>query len=300
MLDPTARAVWRTQFQSMHGPPVDDGTRWSRTLVAETDGIVGVATAATNRVHPGRYTAAVEVAGPWRRRGVGSALVAELQRTVPDPRPLATKVGADDIPARGFAASLGAVVYQRCPGAIVDPTSPEVAAWIAAQEAEPEIAVMSLDHLSATELGAAFTTQYLWVHAPSSPVGDIEALHSAVEEMTGAMDTELSTGSWRAGRLEAAVFVFGPDGDGPVELVAETMTRDAPNGESSLAAAVARSLQAAAFRGITAVEFDGHVDDPHLAPLVESLPTTAASPLLLLEISGGGTAGASRGQDAGC
>lgn len=83
-------------------------------------------------------------------------------------------------------------------------------------------------------------------------------------------------------RLAALVLAFAA-GNHRLEVVTETQSRHEPHGHPLLAAAFARTLQAAAATGVTALELDGHVTDPHLHPLLQTVPIIATNPLLLVE-----------------
>ncbi len=83
---------------------------WRRCLVAEADGVViGVATAAPSRHHPGSVPVGVLVEPARRRRGVGTALLAAVRQAIDEfnPPPLWTTVDGRDPAAVGFAAAHG-------------------------------------------------------------------------------------------------------------------------------------------------------------------------------------------------
>lgn len=182
-----------------------------------------------------------------------------------------------------FARALGGRTYQRVPGITVDPRSSAVEAWCRRHETSSSAHVADLGSAPDADLVDAFVTLYLWVHQRWAPVGDRHALHSVAESLMGDLDRDLGSGAWVDGRLAAIVLVFTDD-DGTSEIVAETLVPDEPGGIELLAATVARTLSAAAKRRIAAVSFDGHDDDPHLAPVVAALPATASEPLHLVEL----------------
>lgn len=277
LLDADADPLWVAQGHALHGPDVDGvgpgGVRRRRTLVAHlgTD-LVGAATVATNAIHAGRLSCAVEVAAPHRRRGIGRALLAAVR---PQPLPLAGKVRPGSA-AHAFVAAAGGSAYQHCPGVQADAQDPALRRWCAAAPAG------QLGPLAGA-LAEAWVEQYLWVHEDWSPVSSTAALRDLADGPVGEIDPELSTGAWVDGRLAATVWAFSDGADGLV-VVAETQRRDEPGGTRLLTAALARSLTRAAAAGRRTVEFDGHDTDPHLAPLLATLPRTGANPLLLVEL----------------
>lgn len=99
-----------SQFRPQQGPPTADPFRIS--IVARGDsGPIGIATAYESRWHPRRLWVSVEVASPYRRQGVGSALL-DAVRTASDGRPLRGKIVAGGA-AAGFGAAHSFRVIQR-------------------------------------------------------------------------------------------------------------------------------------------------------------------------------------------
>ncbi|APU14596.1 MULTISPECIES: GNAT family N-acetyltransferase [Actinoalloteichus] len=98
--------LW-AQGRALIGPP-RGGEHWRRTLVAEVDGMVaGVGALLSPRFHPRRLWAYVEVPAPFRRRGIGAALVTALRDlAAADGRPLRAKV-RPGTPSAAFASVLG-------------------------------------------------------------------------------------------------------------------------------------------------------------------------------------------------
>ncbi|PWJ48810.1 hypothetical protein SAMN06264364_12812 [Quadrisphaera granulorum] len=201
----------------------------------------------------------------------------------------------------GFLEATGGGVRQRCPGQVIDAADPKVLAWVdvysglAQTEDPPELVVDSLEALDSDQVAAAFVEQYLWVHAPWAPVSP-GAPRRALAEVAAAtvadVDRACSSGVWWDGRLAATVLVFAAD-DG-WEAVAETVVPDVTavgvpghlTGVALLRRALARSFAEIAQRsaGPSAhVEFDGHVDDPHLQPALDGVPLAAVRPLLLVQ-----------------
>ncbi len=132
-------------------------------------------------------------------------------------------------------------------------------------------------------MATVFTQQYIWVHQDWSPVGSGSALLEVAAEEMAAVDPEISTVGWSGDRCAAVVWVFRVD-DVALEVVAETVRRNESGGIAGLRAAVARTLGVAASAGISRLEFDGHLTDPHLAPILRQLPVSETNPLDLVEI----------------
>lgn len=106
---------------------------------------------------------------------------------------------------------------------------------------------------------------YEWIHACWSPVapGFAVVLRQGVEDDLDLDATSVAVDD--AGRIRAAALAYR-DTVPPV-VTAETVERDAPRGERLVEACIRATLDAFAERGITEVEFDGHVSDPHFLPV---------------------------------
>lgn len=281
LLAADADQLWATQGRALHGPD-RPAPRWRRTWIAcRGRQVVGAATLASNRIHPGRYSCAVEVAPAHRRTGIGRQLLETVRAQRPEPRPLAGKVYADDPAATALAAGGGATVYQRCPCPRLDLRNAEVRRWCTTRESQYE--VTRPEAASHDQLVAAFAQQYTWVHEPWSPVGPPAALAEVATALVAEADLTQGAVAWAGGQPAALVLAFR-EPDSTVDLVAETVRADQPDGHGLLTAAVARALRRAYDDGVTTVTFDGHDTDPHLAPLVRDLPATTTRPLLLMEL----------------
>jgi GNAT superfamily N-acetyltransferase len=91
----------RALHDGSHGPPLETPRR--QTLIAELDGgAVGVGTILESLRHPQHTWFGLEVPPAFRRRGIGTAILAELRRATE--RPLAT---------RGLFAEQGAIGFLR-------------------------------------------------------------------------------------------------------------------------------------------------------------------------------------------
>jgi GNAT superfamily N-acetyltransferase len=265
-----------------HGPP-RDGDRWRRTLVADLDGqVVGAATAARHRLHPGRHAFAVQVAPTHRRRGIGRNLVDHLRQVTPDGLPLTAKMLAADPAANGLLGAVGGRVFQSCPSPRPDPTSTAVRDWSAAQPAPAGVSVLSMADLSAAARVDAWVDMYLWVHEAWAPA-DPDVLREMSPAVVAGTDPALSVYATRDGEPCATAWAI-PEPDGTVIVATETTHRDEPDAVSVLAATLAACLRNLAAAGITDVLIDGHDSDPHLVPVIATMPPCPRTPLLLVEV----------------
>ena len=282
LLSADADPLWRGQFHALHGPD-RDGTDWRRTRIAvdDRDKMIGCASIVHNRLHPARFPCAIEVTPTWRRRGIGTTLLEAVKELRGDvSRPLSTKARASDATATAFLTGQGGVVYQSCSAAVIDAGDLSVQRWANAQSAT---GCTDLAHLSSEQLSTAFSTQYLWTHRSWSPVGDRAALAAAATAEMVDLDRALSAAAWHDGRLTAVVFAFRTPTQ--IEVVAETLDEAEPDGERLLAQAIAFMLRAVRRQTRSPlVAVDGHVTDPHLQPVLGSIPTLTANPLHLIEV----------------
>lgn len=279
LLDEDVDPLWVSQFHNLHGQD-EDGSRWRRTLVAidHSDHVVGCASIAVNQMHSSRFPCAIDVAPNCRRRGVGGALLTAIKRQRPYVAPLSTKVRPLNVAAQSFIAHAGGTVYQRCPGAVIDPADTCVARWAHSQATNR---CASFSGQSAEALTSAFAEQYRWVHQRWSPVKDSAVLRKMAAEEIADIDPAVSAGTWSDGRLVAAAFAF-PAASG-FEVVAETIVEDHPQGVALLGEAIAAVVRAAGRQG-GLLQFDGHISDPHLHPVISTLPWSHSEPLDLIEV----------------
>jgi GNAT superfamily N-acetyltransferase len=280
LLDADSDPLWAMQGHRLHGS-ARDGQRWRRTLVACDQGrVIGAGTLVRNSVHGGSYPCAVEVAADRRRKGVATALIRALRDLRPQPLPLSGKVRERDRAAWPFGQAMGCQVYQRCPCPRLDPAA--AAAWCL-QNLAGTARLTSMSELPAAQAAQLFQEQYRWVHERWSPVTSTEWLSKVAAATVAEANLAASSCCWQADGVTAAVFAF-IEPDGSASLVAETQHREEVAGTALLSAAVARSLTVLAEQGCRTVEFDGHDDDPHLAPIVAQLPVTTTNPLLLVRL----------------
>lgn len=236
--------------------------------------IVGYVSTWLATVHRTRRFIDVEVAPDSRGRRIGTRLVERIQQR--SDRPLATKAieGSD---ATAFIRSLGGSLYASCPplelprrhfGKVIDALGDhrDVIPASALSPGEPE-------HL--------WLQFYRWVHQDWSPVDDSQEAREALIQEAAELDLDRSSVALVDGQPAAVAFVF--DDDPAPTVCAETLTRDAPDGDEALARAVCRVVADARENGVRKLAFDGHEQDPHFGPLAARLPMEG-SRLLLLEI----------------
>jgi GNAT superfamily N-acetyltransferase len=277
LVDDGMDPLYVTQAHRMHGES-RDGERWRRTLVA-TDGdrTIGAVTAIRSRLHPGHYMLAVEVARDRRREGIGTALVDAIRPLRPEPYAFMAKLRPEDPAASALQARLGGWPFQTCPCPVVEPST--VRSWCAAQPDPVGVTFAPLARLSEPERVDAWVEFYLWVHESWLPANP-GVLREITPEIIADVDAARSVVAFREGRPAAVAWLF-PEPNGPDTFVAETVHRDEPDGVPLLAATIAHCLSGAS----APVEFDGHNSDPHLAPVVATLPAAVPRhPLHLVEI----------------
>jgi ribosomal protein S18 acetylase RimI-like enzyme len=283
LVDADTDPLYAAQSHGLHGVAAD-GPDWSRTLIAEVDGrLVGAVTAARNQIHPGRYIVAVEVATEYRRSGIARSLLHEIGELRPERVPFAAKLRPSDPAAMALLRSLGGRIYQRCPGLRPDPASADIARWCRAQRPPDGVDLMALADLSDAQRAELWVQQYLWVHEEWSPAA-AEPLRELAPEIAAEADPHASVVIMSEGVPDSITWAF-PEADGSVTIVSETIRRDTPDGMAKVAAGLAHCLQHLATTSTAAVELDGHLSDPHLSEVVESLPAVPANPLLLVEFT---------------
>lgn len=283
MLDTDLDPIWIAQAQKLHGPELDfPEVRRSRIAMCD-GGIAGIGTIAGNPIHPGRYSSAIEVHPAFRRRHIGSLLLTTLLDLRLEPIPLATKISAFNAVAMAYARNRNGTNYQTCPGISIDLSLPSVHNWIDVKLAVSSADIRPVAGIDQTRIVESFVDQYLWVHEGWSPVGSIDALRRTATSICQEADPALSSILEQDGQIAVGVHVFRVGET--AEIVAETTRQKLPGGRDLLELSIATSLRACSLAGIRSVEFDGHVTDPHLYPILESLPDHRPNPLFLVEFS---------------
>lgn len=220
----------------------------------------------SNPVHPTRDM--VILTDPWT-----SAEVTDAARN--SPRPLSARaIPGTEKHAKLLAA--GATVYQQCPPLEVDAATPEISRWCDEHAVLP---VRPLD--DGVDLLETWTTWYEVIHRGWSPTAPRDQLLGSFAFVVPEIDASHSVGCWVDDELVAAAFVFSDDL--PPEIVTEALLPDHPQAREAVGSCMAAVLRGAA--GV--VRFDGHVTDPHFAPLWASVPGVYVGdddPMDLLEI----------------
>ena len=208
----------------------------------------------TSRVHDDRYWVDIVVAPDHRRRGVGSAMFGHLCTLRHDDRALTARGFVGD-PALQFADVLGARTVQ-----VVPPSHIEVAHRV---RLRPWPGVVHGTDVAMSYLAAANATTYQWTHANWAPVapGFAQALS---EDLLADLDrTATAVALCATGQPRAMALVYK---DSPTIITAETVHPHDRDGERVVEGCLRAALDAVASQGITHVEFDGHISDPHFFP----------------------------------
>ena len=201
----------------LHGPPLDGGGRWRRTVVASAgDRVVGAVTAARSRLHPGRLLGAVHVAPDHRRRGLARDLLGRIRKDA-GRRPLAGRVRAGDPAGRGLLAALGGRVYRSCPGLRPDPTSEPVRRWCARQAVPPGVRLVPMPVVDHARRVDAWVATYGWTHESWAPV-DPAVLREVAPSMLADLEPSYGVLALRDGPVVSAGFWAFPGPDGTVRV----------------------------------------------------------------------------------
>lgn len=251
--------------------------------VAEDDdgAILGVAKAFRSGLHRTRYWTTVRVVESARLSGIGRELIQELANLCTEPLPFAYRCRADD-PAVDFMRSIGGHRYQEVPGLRLDLTDAATVDWIESLPVDVDAEIVSGKNLTDDELVDAWSAMYEWTHERWSPVTSRDDVNRVfADEIRIDLRRGKSSFARRDGEVLAGVFVFDTPRTDPLDVVAETISRDVDG--AYLAACVRRSLLAAIEAGWTEVSFEGHRDDPHLTPLIQSAPSVHGTPFYLME-----------------
>jgi hypothetical protein len=264
---------------AIHGPDVDQGSRWRRTLVfVRGDRVVGAGSLLASARHPSRYFVVVLVAPAARRGGVGSALLAELVK-VGDGRPLLARVRENDDTGLGFLRARGFEVVMRSRVGVVDPNDPQGQAWISAA---PQISIET--SVSREEVALAHEEAYAAEHASWSPATE-RPLEESLRLFCGESWLPMTARAVRRhGRIVAVAGLHGPplaSSDSELFLIAGS----APGDADALRAVVAAELDLArSLRAAVSIEADDA--NPHLSQILAELPAVMEPTLLLLSTDG--------------
>lgn len=235
-----------------------DGWRDEHTrsaVLIDSDRVVAVGIIWTSRVHGDRYWVEVVVDPNRRREGLGTAMLEHLAELRHAPLAFQTR-GYVDEDRLAFADALGARTIQIVPPALID-----VGNRIALR---PHPFVRPAITVSWDQLLSANARIYEWTHASWSPVGEsfAAALSEGLEE---EIDLEATHVAIDDGAIRAMTVAYH-DSEPPI-VTAEATSPDDPDGERLVEGCVRATLDVFASRGVSAVEFDGHVSDPHFHPV---------------------------------
>lgn len=254
-------------------------------VVAEDDDgeIVGFAKCFRSGLHRSRYWATVRVKDTARLQGVGRSLLQELGKRRNEKLPFAAKMREDD-PGLEFIRRIGGRPYQVSPGMRLDLTGAATIEWL---QGLPSGSDVDAEILPGTAFGAedlveTWCDMYTWTHEEWAPVNSrADVSRVFADEVRIDLLRNKSMFARRDGEIVAGVFVFVTPRQEPLDAVAETRARDIDG--VYLAACVRESALAAVERGWKELSFDGHRDDPHLAPLLATAPRVFGTALYLME-----------------
>ena len=262
-------------ISAIHGLDLDREDRWRRTLVGVASGeVVGAGTLLGSARHPARYFVVLLVAPGFRRRGIGTALLAELV-ALGDGRPLLARVREADAAGLGFLRARGFEVLMRNHVGIVDPGDPQVRAWNAGSPA----ARLEGD-ASREELALAHEEAYAAEHASWSPTTE-RPLEESMRLFCGdSWLPETARVVRSRGRIAAVAGLYGPPlavSEDELFLIAGSATRD----DAALRAVVAAELELAHSLGAR-VSIEADEANRELAQILAELPAVMEPTLLLL------------------
>ncbi len=242
--------------------------RWrgdeTRSAVAEESGdIVAAGAVWTSRIHDTRAWLEIVVHPEHRRQGIGTALVRHLSSARARDIPFIARGYVDDAGLL-FADALGATTIQIVPPARVDLAMRAVL--------RPHARVLPLAAVPRTRVEEAHAALYRWTHESWSPV-TADFAFALNEDLWDELDVEASSVAVddRGDILALALTYLDSD---PALIVAETTARGVSEGERLVEGCIRRAMDVLARRGLTTVDFDGHVSDPHFLPALTRMQPT--------------------------
>lgn len=219
-----------------------------------------------NPFHPARDVLVLRE--PWTVRQVRAAAEA-------NGRPVASKaVPGSSGHARLLAA--GARVYQQCPPLQLKAGTDAVTRWCEAH------ATLAVRDLVGADVAGLWASWYEVIHRGWAPAAPSAILRELFTGFVSQIDARRSVACSVDGDVVAVAFVF--PGDQPPEILTEALRPEHPAARAAVASCMAATLR----QSSGTVRFDGHVTDPHFAPLWATVPGVYAGeddPLDLLEIA---------------
>jgi GNAT superfamily N-acetyltransferase len=273
------------ELTGIHGPD-RDGDRWRRTVVAELDDrAVGWGTVVLDAALRDLYFSEIEVVEDHRRRGIGTAVFAELcNRTERRPFPIFTRAMASQPVRRLFAESLGYDVMVHCPAPQAEPTTAEWRTWITAQPVPAGCRVVAVDEIDRATFNAVWYGYYQWAHEPWAPTYGPDRVAAAMPDYRSTLDADTSVLIVEATEIVAMSLVGDETWDGRTMIICETARPDQPDGARLVRVAAAQSLGRLRHRGVRLVEFEGHTTDPHTPGLFASFPPHNSDPMDIIKL----------------
>jgi GNAT superfamily N-acetyltransferase len=273
------------QLTGIHGPD-RDGDRWRRTVVAEIDDrAVGCGTVALDAVLRDVYFCEIDVAEDHRRRGIGTAVFAELcARTAERPFPIFSRAIASQPVRRLFAASLGYDVVVHCPSPQADPTAPTWRRWIERQPPPAGCRVVGPHEVDEAAFEAVLIGYFRWAHEPWGPTYGPDRLAAALRNYRSTLDPKASVLIIQDAEIAAMSLVAGEIREGRTMVICEAARPNQPGGELLVRTAAGQSLDRLRHRGIRLVEFEGHSTDPHIPGLFASFPPHDSDPMDVISL----------------
>ncbi|WEG08874.1 GNAT family N-acetyltransferase [Microbacterium horticulturae] len=229
----------------------------TRSAIAVDDS--GAAAAAgiiwTSRAHGDRYWIDMIVDPRRRRRGIGRAMLGHLAQLRARGIPFITR-GYVDSERLNFAYACGARTIQIVPPTRVRATRAEVL--------RPHRAVVAAARVPFAQVLGAHADMYEWIHRGWSPVsaGFAAVVNEGLLDDLDLDASALALDDLGHVRAIAAVYLDSE----PPAVCAETTRPDEAEGERLVEGCLHHALAVLADRGVTSVDLDGHVTDPHLMP----------------------------------
>ena len=277
------------ELQATHGPDRESPLR--RAVIAEWDGeVAGAACVTGSNHHPSRHTLVLNVAPRFRRRGVGSALLARMRAaTAASGLPFRTRARPSDASSTAFLVARGFRTLIRVRTGVIDPADPAVRRHVEAlADPPPGTRLLPFDGPGSTasvdDCAGVLSSVYVDTHRWDPPAP--WPADRAREHFCG---TELVAGSMVCAYQDAALAGVGIllSLDGAAAPGAWYLSdvgvagQDRPHARALTAALAAHCLEHAA-RNRRMVEFEVDDSHAHLWAVLETVPVVSASSDLVI------------------